>query len=81
LRKNKGRLGGKSCIVLVTFIDSCEIIGEGWWQSARMEIIHTVMNHVPCKEIHSKVDGNFHLACEKNLRQVTCKFPCTLPCV
>ena len=39
-RESIGRPRSKSCIVLVPFIDSCKIIGEGWWQSARMEIIH-----------------------------------------
>ena len=39
-RTSIGRPGSKSCIVLVPFIDSCKIIGEGWRQSARMEITH-----------------------------------------
>ena len=41
-RESIGRPRSKSCIVPVPFIDSCKIhvIGEGWWQSARMEIIH-----------------------------------------
>ena len=50
LRKSKGRPGSKSCIVLVTFIDSCEIIREGWWQSARME---SYINVALCRKIMS----------------------------
>ena len=29
-RKSKGRPGSKSCIVVVSFIHTCKIIGEGW---------------------------------------------------
>ena len=39
-RKSIGRLGSKFCIAFLPFIDSCKIFEEGWWQSARMEIIH-----------------------------------------
>ena len=38
-RKSIGRPGGKSCIILVPFIDRCEIIGEGWCKGLKFSKI------------------------------------------